>query len=341
MRIAIIGATGNCGSALVRALVAEDAVVEVVGIARRAPEWELPKVRWHAADIATDDLVAPLSGVDAVVHLAWLIQPSHDVRLLERVNVHGNQRVLDAVVRAGVPNLVVASSVGAYGPRETEEHVDESWPTTGIASNLYSRQKVAQERQLDAFEANHPDVRVARLRPALVFQAEAGSSIRRIFAGPLLPRWILRRRGMPLVPGLLGLRSQCVHASDVADAYRRVLLDPAARGAYNVATEPDLTTDTLRRVLRARAAVPLPAPAVRVLAEASWRAHLQPTPGSWVDLAMQSPLLSSARIREELGWEPAWSAEAALTDLLRGMGGDIGLPTPVLDPAASGPGRAA
>jgi uncharacterized protein YbjT (DUF2867 family) len=37
MRVAIVGATGNVGSALVRALQGEERVTEIIGIARRPP----------------------------------------------------------------------------------------------------------------------------------------------------------------------------------------------------------------------------------------------------------------------------------------------------------------
>jgi hypothetical protein len=41
------------------------------------------------ADVAGSDLVRLFRGADAVVHLAWLIQPARDPDLLWRVNVQG------------------------------------------------------------------------------------------------------------------------------------------------------------------------------------------------------------------------------------------------------------
>ncbi|MCW2960356.1 MAG: dependent epimerase/dehydratase family, partial [Thermoleophilia bacterium] len=269
---------------------------------------------------------------DAVVHLAWLIQPSHDVELLEAVNVLGTKRVLAAAAQARVPVVVVGSSIGAYASGPPRGRVEEHWPTLGIPGNLYSQQKSRQEDLVDRFERRHRDVRVVRIRSGLVFQAEAGASIRRLFAGPLLPRWILRRRGLPIVPGIAGLQTQCVHAQDLAEAYRLAIVNANARGPYNVATEPELSSRVVRMVLHARLTAPLPAPVLRWIAETAWRAHLQPTPGSWVDLAMRSPIMDTSRIRSELGWAPRWTAEEALADLIGGMGANLGLPTPPLAP---------
>ena len=89
MKVVVTGATGNVGSAVVRALVRDDRVERVVGISRRAPGWAPPGVEWAQADVARDDVRPHLAGADAVIHLAWLIQPSRDGAELERVNVDG------------------------------------------------------------------------------------------------------------------------------------------------------------------------------------------------------------------------------------------------------------
>src|SRR4051794_38947946 len=102
MRIAVTGATGNIGLSLLQAVAADPAVDEVLGIARRKPFLDIDKVRWVTADVAVDDLVPAFTGADVVVHLAWLIQPSHDVNVQWRVNVEGSARVFDAAARAGV-----------------------------------------------------------------------------------------------------------------------------------------------------------------------------------------------------------------------------------------------
>ena len=106
MRVVVVGATGNVGTSLVRVLSEDDRVQSVLGVARRRPQLEVPKVEWATADVAEDDLVGLFSGADAVVHLAWAIQPSRDEAALRRVNVEGSARVAAATIEAGVPALV-------------------------------------------------------------------------------------------------------------------------------------------------------------------------------------------------------------------------------------------
>ena len=114
MRVAIVGATGNVGTSLLRSLSDDPSIDEVVGIARRRPQLSFPRTTWICADVVTDDLVTAFRGADAVVHLAWLIQPSRDRATTRSVNVDGSRRVFDAAAAAGVGTIVYASSIGAY-----------------------------------------------------------------------------------------------------------------------------------------------------------------------------------------------------------------------------------
>jgi nucleoside-diphosphate-sugar epimerase len=339
MRVVVTGATGNVGTSVLRSLSLHGDVAELVGLARRLPTLSMPKTQWVAADIVRDDLVRIFSGADAVVHLAWAIQPSRDEAKLEAVNVDGSRRVFDAVARAGVPRLVYASSVGAYTPGPKEEPgVDESWPTDGIETSFYSRHKAAVERILDTFEAMHSDIRTVRLRPGLIFKSQSASEQRRYFAGPLVPTFLVRPELIPVVPDTPRLRFQAVHADDVAQAYCLAVTDDEARGAYNVAAEPVLDPDRLAELLDARK-LPVPGKALRLAAAATWRLRLQPSPEGWVDMALGVPLMNSERIRRELGWTPRRSAGDALLELLAGMRRQDGAETPPLRAGGSGPLR--
>ncbi len=334
MRVVVVGATGNVGTSLLQALAAEPRVNSIVGIARRPPAAAAPKTEWVEADIASTDLVPHFRGADAVVHLAWLIQPSHDVNALWLTNVAGSGRVFRAIADAGVQTLVYASSVGAYSEGPKDRLVDESWPTGGIASSFYSRHKSEVELRLDRFERESPQVRVVRFRPALIFKREAGSHVRRIFAGRLFPSLLARPSLVPLVPDIPGLRFQALHTDDAAAAYR-LAITSEAKGAFNLAGEPVLDPTELARLLGARP-VPLPARAARGATALSWWLHLQPTPPGWLDLALRSPLLDWSRARRELGWMPTRSAGEAFLELLDGIRDGAGEQTPALAPEGHG-----
>ena len=339
MRVVVTGATGNVGTSVVRGLADEPDVSSIVGLARRRPRIQAPKVEWAVADVSTDPLDDLFEGADAVVHLAWLIQPSHDREALRATNVDGSRRVFEAVAAAGVPALIHASSVGAYSPGPKDEPVDESWPTEGVETSFYAQDKAAVERLLDDFERTHPSIRVVRLRPGLIFKGEAATGIRRLFVGPFVPRVLFSRSAIPLVPKLARLRFQAVHSDDVAEAYRLAVVRDVD-GAFNIAAGPVLDSERLAELLDARP-MPLPGAVLRAAAAATWRARLQPTPEGWIDLALGVPIMDTARARKELGWTPRCAAGEALLELLDGMRHGTGYPTPPLDPDSSGKLRVA
>jgi nucleoside-diphosphate-sugar epimerase len=338
VRVVVTGGSGNVGTSVLRALSLDGQVADVVGVARRMPTLQIPKTEWVAADIVCDDLVRIFRGADAVVHLAWAIQPSRDPDELHRINVDGTARVFEAVAEAGVPTLVYASSIGAYSPGPKDRAVKEDWPTDGIRTSFYSRHKAASERTLDDFERRHPEVRCVRLRPGLIFKAASASEQRRLFGGPLIPTSLMRPGLIPVVPDHPRLRFQAVHADDVAEAYRLAVVSPQARGAYNVAAEPVLDPDRLAQLLKARK-VPVPAVVLRAAAAVTWRLRLQPSPEGWVDMAFGVPIMDTSRIRDELGWEARKSSGDALLELLAGMRKGSGTETPPLEGGGAGPLR--
>ncbi|HEX5146665.1 MAG TPA: NAD-dependent epimerase/dehydratase family protein [Conexibacter sp.] len=337
MRVVITGASGNVGTSLLAALAHEPAVESIVALARRPAHFADPRVESVAADVANAELEPLFAGADAVVHLAWLIQPSRDDRLTRAVNVEDTRRVLAAAAHAGVRTVVHASSVGAYSPGPKDRRVDESWPTDGIDSLFYARHKAETERMLDRFERDRPRVRVVRLRPGLIFKREAATGIRRLFAGPLLPNALVRRELIPFVPDVPRLRFQAVHSRDVGEAYRLALVSDA-RGAFNVAADPVLDPRTLAGALGARR-VPLRAGLLRAAADASWRLRLQPSPPGWIDLALAIPLMDTTRARDVLGWQPRRSSVEALLELLDGLRDGADFPTPPLAHATTAPLR--
>lgn len=334
MRVVITGATGNVGTSLIEALSHTREVDDIVGIARRRPQWDAPKTTWVSADVARDDLAEHLRGADALVHLAWLFQPMRDPVTTWRANVLGSIRVFQAAAQAGIGTLVYASSVGAYSPGSKHETVDESWATDGWPTAPYAREKAYLERVLDGFEREHPQMRVVRMRPGFIFKRESASQQRRLFAGPFLPNRLLRSGLVPVVPDFPGLRFQTLHSLDAGQAYRLALIRPV-RGPFNLAADPVIDGRTLGALLDARC-VRLPLSGVRAAATALFRLHAIPVAPPLLDVLVRVPLMDTSRARDELGWEPQHRADQALAEVITGMREGAGMPTPPLAPYSGG-----
>ncbi len=320
MRIVVLGATGNVGKALVERLVADPAGHEVVGVARRAPGDDWP-AEFHAADIRTDDLTGVLHRADAVVHLAWFFQPTHDPAVTWENNVVGTERVLAAVAAAAVPSVMVASSLAAYSPRPADGHrVDELWPTHSTPTAAYGREKAYVERLLDRFEAEWPTVRVVRMRPTFMFRRSAATEQRRIFAGPFVPRMLVGH--LPRLPYPRGYEFQALHTEDAAEAFARALTSNV-RGAFNLAAEPVIDGARLAEIFDTQL-LELPPRVVRSALATAWHLRLGPAEPALFDLVCRLPLLDTTRAHDELGWTPVRRGTEAVAEFFAGVRSGVG-----------------
>jgi len=320
MRIVITGASGNVGTALLRALHTEH---DVVGVVRRPPTQQgvYQRADWRLLDLTGPNAIADLrqvfDGADVVVHLAWGFQPTRDTQYLTRLGVGGTSAVLQAAHSSGIGQLIHMSSVGTYAAGSYGMRVDESWPTTGIASSPYSRDKSAAETILDEYEQRlgSTAIPIARMRPGFILQRAAASGLMRYGLPGYIPMQLIPR--LPLLPLDRRLSIPLVHADDVADAITRAM-DHRAAGPFNLAAEPPVGRDDVAAALGARPAH-IPSRVLGTLVNLSWKARLQNIDRGWLDLAFTVPLLDCSRARNELGWMPKWTSTGALADLLDGV----------------------
>ena len=268
------------------------------------------------------------------MHLAWALQPGRRDELLHRVNVEGTRRVVGAAAAAGVGHVVHLSSLGAYAPAAVGQTVSEDWPTTGIPSSQYSRDKADAERVVREVAGRYPDLTLTVVRPTLVLQPDAASEIGRYFLGPvpfaaarLLPGPVARLLPLPLPQVSVGF----VHSDDIAEALIRIL-ERRAGGPFNLAAEPLLDGDQIARALGTRR-IPFPASALRVLVQAAFLTRLVPTEPGWLDLGLHAPALNTSRARTQLGWTPAHRGDEVLQEFVAALGSGEGGPGPLLHPA--------
>ncbi|HZU79081.1 MAG TPA: hypothetical protein VE991_04130, partial [Acidimicrobiales bacterium] len=154
-------------------------------------------------------------------------------------------------------------------------------------------------------------------RPAFVFQPVAATEQRRLFAGPLLPRRLVRPGLLPVVPWIRGLRFQAVHADDVGAALQAAL-ESDAEGPFNLAADPVVDRTVMAEIMGA-ATVEVPPVAARGAAALAWHARLMPSEPALLDLVLSLPLMATNRARRVLGWAPEHSSVDALRQALHAM----------------------
>jgi nucleoside-diphosphate-sugar epimerase len=137
--VAITGGTGFVGAAVVSRLAAVG--IGEVRVLTRSPDKASIGHQLVVGDLEDDEACDRfVAGADVVVHAAGLVR-SRDAAALQRVNVDGTIRVLQAARRAGVRRFVHLSSTGVYG--SSGRSVDETNPRH--PANPYERSKALAE----------------------------------------------------------------------------------------------------------------------------------------------------------------------------------------------------
>ena len=302
MRVVVVGASGNVGTALLRRFADDGTVTSVVGVARRVPRSPPPApyaaATWVAVrrrgPAAVDALAAAFAGADAVVQLAWAIQPQPrppPAARRERRGAPGTSSTRPAA--PGCAHVVVASRVGAYSPAPDDVPRGEGWATDGVRSSSYSVDKASVERVLDEI-GRYPTSTIARLRPALVFQRSAGHQVSRVLPRPVGAE--ARGRRVPLGAAVAaGLRLQVVHADDVASAFREAVVR-RVRGPFNVAGPGRAARPgPRRRRVRAGGCSRCRSRRPGAVLAVGWHARAVPVGPGWLDMALAAPLLDTSR----------------------------------------------
>ncbi|MFI5767329.1 TIGR01777 family oxidoreductase [Streptomyces sp. NPDC051658] len=254
-RIAVTGASGLIGAALVRSLRADGH--EVVRLVRH-PARAGDEVEWDPGRGYVD--VAGLVGCDAVVHLAgagvgdhrWTAAYKREIR---DSRVLGTAAIAEAVASLDVPPKVLlsGSAIGYYGDTG-DRAVDESAPAgEGFLPS------VCVEWEAATAAAQEAGVRTVHARTGLVVGREGGAW------GRLFP---LFRAGLG---GRLGNGRQYwsfIALHDEVAALRHILDTESLSGPVNL-TGPDPVTNSevtaaMGRVLHRPTLFTAPAPALRI-----------------------------------------------------------------------------
>ena len=251
MRIAVTGATGMVGRALVGALRGRgDEVTEL----SRSTNWPDPK--------ATPAPLDALRGHDAVVHLLgeqiaqrWSDEAKREIR---DSRVLGTRNLVDAIgaLQEGErPRTLISQSGAGYYGHLGDEVVDESAPP---GHDFLAR--VTVDWEAEALRAEQLGVRVVLNRTGVVLASEGGALAKML---PFFKAGV----GGPVAGGKQWV--PWVHLDDVVGAILFELDTDAAAGPVNL-TAPEPVTNkelskALGRVLRRPAFAPVPALAVKAL----------------------------------------------------------------------------
>jgi uncharacterized protein len=255
VKIAVSGASGFLGSALVPALAS--AGHDVLRLVRRPPAGS-DEIEWDPASGSID--AAALVGVEAIVNVSganigrrWTDERKQEI-LDSRVDTTALLAVTAAALEPRPRVLVCAGGAGIYGDRGDEVLTEESSLGAGFLA------EVGQAWEAAAEPAREAGIRVVNFRQGIVLAKEEGA-----LARMLTPF----RLG---VGGRIGSGKQWwswIALDDLVGAYLFVLEREDLAGPIDLTSPNPVTnsrfTSALGDVLRRPTVLPVPAVAIRML----------------------------------------------------------------------------
>jgi UDP-glucose 4-epimerase len=312
MRYVITGGSGYIGSRLVDLLERRDDTEKIVICDVAPPKGYRPHTEFERVDVRDRDAVrSVLDRVkpDVLVHLAFILNPSHDEGFAYDVDVNGTHNVLEAADGAGTRQVLVTTSGVAYGAfADNPVPLTEDDPVRGVAGFSYARDKTESDRLCQLWAATHPDRVMTIVRPCIVF-------------GPNVDNYLVRlwtKQPFAVDVGTIDRDIQFVHEDDVVDGIAALLLGRHA-GAYNVAGDGLMTNRECAELIGTTIRK-MPLKVYRGLARAMWRLRQAEAPPGAIEYALHSWLLSNEKLKQTTGWRPRYSSRETFEITMRAHG---------------------
>jgi UDP-glucose 4-epimerase len=312
MRYVITGGSGYIGSRLVDLLERRDDTEKIVICDVAPPKGYRPHTEYERVDVRDREAVrSVLERVrpDVLVHLAFILNPSHDEGFAYDVDVNGTHNVLEAAGTVGTRQVLVTTSGTAYGAfPDNSVPLTEDDPVRGVAGFSYARDKTESDRLCQLWAATHPDRVMTIVRPCIVF-------------GPNVDNYLVRlwtKQPFAVDIGTIDRDTQFVHEDDVVEAITVLLLGRHA-GAYNVAGDGLVTTRECAELI----GTPIrriPLGLYRGLARVMWKLRRSEVPPGGIEFALHSWLLSNEKLKRTTGWSPKHSSRETFEITMRAHG---------------------
>src|SRR3954452_21426093 len=312
MRYLITGGSGYIGSRLVDHLSRRQEVERIVICDLQPPRHYKPKTEFVTLDVRDRLAVRETlerAQPDALVHLAFILNPSHDEDFMYEVDVNGTRNVLEAASVAGTQQVLVASSSTAYGAfPDNPVPITEDWPVRGVPDFEYARDKAESDRMCQLWALQHPERTMTIVRPCIVFGPNVDNFIVRLFTNSPFATDL----------GNLDQATQYVHEDDLVEALVTLLTGRHA-GAFNVAGDGTVTFGECAEIVGLKTRR-IPLGVARRLATLTWKLRASETPPGQIRFAIYPWVVSNEKLKRETGWKPRYTSRETFEIAMRAKG---------------------
>lgn len=314
--VLVVGVSRHLGGAFARRLSRDESVDRIIGVDVVPPRHGIGRAEFMRADIRSPLVSRIISGndVDTVVHMGVIATPrAGGGRTTQKeINVIGTMQLLAACQRAeSVTKLVVKSTAGVYGssPRDpamfTEDMSAKKMPSSG-----WARDSVEVEGYVRGLSRRRPDIEVTTLRFANVIGPRVRTAFTDHFSLPIIP-----------IPFGYDARLQFVHEDDCVATMTHAVHAPGL-GPVNIAGDGIITASQAANIA-GRPFVLVPRMTTGTITDLAKRFGLVDIGSDQLDMLTFGRGLDTARMRDDLGFEPVYSTRAAYEDFARATKGRI------------------
>jgi UDP-glucose 4-epimerase len=314
VRYLITGGSGYIGSRLTEILAARDDVEAIVDLDVRPPASPQAKTTFVQGDVRDTAAIRDLlerERPDALIHLAFVLNPIRDEARMYDIDVNGTAAVLRAASEAGTEQVLVTSSATAYGAfADNPKPIAEDWPVRGQPDFSYARHKADADRSCQLWGVEHPDRVISIVRPCIVFGPNVDNYISRTWENSAF---------LPILDGV-DEEFQLVHEDDVVSAIIG-LLDARAGGAFNVAGDGTLTWGESAELIGLKTRV-MSMKTTRRIYAAAWALHaprVESPPGN-LNFLRYPWVVSNEKLKSEIGWQPTATTREVFVETMYAKG---------------------
>ncbi len=310
MKILITGSSGYVAHFLATHFCNQHIPVIGLDVHPRPFERDTSSFSFYQCDIRNPRRLAEVFAQEQpthVLHLAYLMDPQHDKRYEQSVNVRGSENVLRAADTArSVRQFVLFSSISVYGahPDNPEKLTEESPLRPHDFS--YAVQKEQVERFCNAYP-KRKDMNLVILRMVTAVGPsyyKKGGVVSSFTKAPVA-----------LLLNGINTRIQFIHEKDVCTLTEKVVFDRQITGIFNLCSDAVALRELAK--IQNKPVFPFPLGLMRFIAWIVWNLRLGAFTPAMVRLMAYSIITDGSKLWKRYNYQCQFSAQEAFLEAVR------------------------